>query len=92
MSEALIKLVQDIRQKAAKANDRKIEYSRKERRKDSHEIQKITKHLEKELGQTRVLNQIEQLKQNLCTMLEQGDTNIDFLKVVNYCDTIIRNL
>lgn len=92
MAKALIDEIQEIRKKAAKAIDGKGEFPRKIRVADSRGLSKTLKHLGKDLGNTPMFNRVEQIIDNLCKELENGDNSVDLMKIRNLCDTAIRSL
>jgi hypothetical protein len=99
MSRAILSKIEEIRKNAARAsakNDIKGLYPVRKRMNHAHDLQKeinrLNDDMKKDLGSTRLTNQLSGVIQNLVSQLNQGDNAIDLLKVINLCDTITRNL
>ena len=92
MGSPLVDKVRNILLKANKAVAGKYTYSSKERRNDSKELKKNLNNIEKNLGHTRMFNQIEPLVNSLSAELDKGDLAVRMTNVQNYCQTLYQYL
>jgi hypothetical protein len=93
MSKNVMNLTRQIRIKAAKKLAiPTFEYKPSERRRDSNDLHYETLVVEKNLGESRMMNQLKDIVSNICAELNKNDREINYQRLLNLCDTVLRNL
>lgn len=93
MSKNVMNLTRQIRIKSAKKLANPVsEYKSSERHRDSNELHHETLAAEKNLGETRLMNQLKGIISNICVELNKGDRDINYQKLVTLCDTVLTHL
>lgn len=93
MSKDIMDLTREIRIKAAKVIGKPgFVYKPSDRRRDSHDLHKLTLVVEEKMGHTKTMNRLDNIISSICIELNKNDRQINFQNLVNLCDTVLRNL